>query len=82
MAEKPLFDIGQLWDPKFKITPRHKVATYGSCFAQHIGNALSDRDFNWLITEQAPVDISASLAKRYGYQTFSSRTANIYTTSL
>lgn len=82
VAQKSLFDIKQLWDPKFKILPKHKVATYGSCFAQHIGNALAERGFRWLRTEVPPVTVPLETAKNYGYNIFSSRTANIYTTSL
>lgn len=82
VASKSLFDIEELWDPKFKILPQHKVSTYGSCFAQHIGNALSQRGFNWLRTEAPPTTVPTVTAKKYGYGIFSSRTANIYTTSL
>ncbi|RUO45161.1 GSCFA domain-containing protein [Idiomarina aquatica] len=82
VAQKSLFDITGLWDPKFKILPKHNVATYGSCFAQHIGNALSERGFSWLRTEVPPTTVPIETAKQYGYHIFSSRTANIYTTSL
>lgn len=82
VAQKSLFDINELWDPKFKILPKHKVSTYGSCFAQHIGNALADRGFDWLRTEVPPTTVPLETAKQYGYHIFSSRTANIYTTSL
>ena len=30
-------DIQQVCNPKFKIEKSDKIATYGSCFAQHIG---------------------------------------------
>jgi hypothetical protein len=82
IADKSLFDISQLWAPKFQITPKDIVATFGSCFAQHIGNALHNRGFNWLITEQAPQNCPIELAKKYSYGVFTARTGNIYTTSL
>lgn len=58
------------------------VSTYGSCFAQHIGRALAQRGYNWLCTEPMPTCVSAETAKTYNYGIFSSRTANIYTTTL
>tara|TARA_R110001583_G_scaffold158168_1_gene310091 strand:- start:985 stop:2055 length:1071 start_codon:yes stop_codon:yes gene_type:complete len=82
VANKHMFNISDLWTPKFNIQPKNKVATYGSCFAQHIGKALQNRDFNWFITENAPFACSVALAKKYNYGVFSARTGNIYTTSL
>lgn len=82
IAEKNMFDIDQLWDPKFKIEKTDKVATYGSCFAQHIGRALKARGFNWFVTEKAPVELSIENQKRFNYGIFSARTGNMYTTSL
>jgi hypothetical protein len=82
IAEKNMFDIDQLWDPKFRIEQTDKVATYGSCFAQHIGRALKARGFNWFVTEQPPVGLSAENQQRFNYGVFSARTGNIYTTSL
>ena len=82
VAAKNKFDISDLWQPKFKISRRDKVSTYGSCFAQHIGNALRSRDFNWFISEQAPCILSKENSKKFNYGVFSARTGNIYTTSL
>ncbi|MFC3441903.1 GSCFA domain-containing protein [Sphingobium rhizovicinum] len=82
IADKSMFDIEQLWSPKFNITPHSRVSTFGSCFAQHIGNALRQRGYNWLITETAPYGLSADSARTFNYGIFSARTANIYTTSL
>lgn len=82
IASKSMFDVEDLWDPKFKIRPRSKVSTFGSCFAQHIGNALKSRGFNWFVTEKPPESLSIENAKKFNYGVFSSRTGNIYTTSL
>jgi hypothetical protein len=82
VADRSMFDIAQLWSPKFHIKTQHRVATFGSCFAQHIGNALHKRGFNWFIAEQPPKNCDDALAKKYGYKVFSARTGNIYTTSL
>ena len=82
VASKNMFDISDLWDPKFDLRPQHKVATFGSCFAQHIGTALKNHGFSWLDTEPAPFGLSPENCKTYGYNVFSCRTGNIYTTSL
>lgn len=82
VASKSMFDISDLWCPKFNIQPDDKISTFGSCFAQHIGKALNSKGFNWIITEKAPQQVSDTLAKKYNYGIFTARTANIYTTSL
>ena len=82
VASKSMFDIDGLWDPKFNIQPNHNVVTFGSCFAQHIGNALKVRGFNWLSTETPPHGLSEKNASLLNYNVFSARTGNIYTTSL
>lgn len=74
--------ISGLWDPKFQILPGQRVATYGSCFAQHIGRSLRDRGFSWYIAEPAPAGMSAANLARFNYDLFTCRTGNIYTASL
>lgn len=75
-------EISDLWTPKFHLRRRHKIVTFGSCFAQHIGRALSEREFNWHITERGPVGLSEEQAENFNYGIFSARTGNIYTASL
>ena len=82
VAQNNIFDISELWEPKFYIKNTDKVVTYGSCFAQHIGKALSSRGYNWLITEISPSGLSGKESKLFNYNAFSSRTGNIYTASL
>jgi hypothetical protein len=82
VASKSLFDIDGLWNPKFNIKLNHKIVTFGSCFAQHIGKALKSRGFNWLSTELPPDGLREEHADLYNYNIFSTRTGNIYTTSL
>lgn len=79
---KSFFDINDLWSPKFEILPKHKISTFGSCFAQHIGRALIQRGFKWYNTEPAPTGMSEKSIINFNYNVFSSRTGNIYTTSL
>lgn len=79
VGRRNMFDIAQLWDPAFRIDRHHKVVTFGSCFAQHIGQALRERGFNWYIAEPAPAELGRENARLYNYGTFSARTGNIYT---
>ena len=82
VANKNMFDISGLWSPKILLEHHHKVATFGSCFAQHIGNSLVQNNFSWLITESVPFGLSMQNIKRFNYNVFTCRTGNIYTTSL
>jgi hypothetical protein len=82
VAQRHFSQLGPIWSPKFEIRPEHRVATYGSCFAQHIGNALRRRGFGWLSTERPPPKFSALDARKFNYNIFTSRVGNIYTTSL
>lgn len=82
VADKNMFEISELWKPKFNINKNHKVITFGSCFAQHIGKALKNNGYKWLCTENAPYGLSNEDKKKFNYEIFSCRTGNIYTTSL
>lgn len=82
VADKSMFDISDLWQPKFAIRPEMKVSTYGSCFAQHIGRALQSRGFGWYRAEERPFGLTDENAKKFNFDVFSSRTGNIYTATL
>ena len=82
VASNSMFDIDGLWAPRFDIRPHHNVVTFGSCFAQHIGNALKSHGYNWLSTETPPEGLSEKNQRLFNYNIFSARTGNIYTTSL
>ncbi len=82
IANKNMFDIDGLWIPKFGLSRRDKIATFGSCFAQHIGKALTANGYAWLNTEPTPFGLALENAKKFNYNVFTCRTGNIYTTSL
>ncbi|KXU29593.1 hypothetical protein A0J57_23495 [Sphingobium sp. 22B] len=63
----------------FKITRHDKVATAGSCFAQHISRNLTRVGFNYFVTEQAPSDMPVEAAQAENYGVFSARYGNVYT---
>jgi hypothetical protein len=62
------------------ITPGDKVATAGSCFAQHIARHLDRAGFNYHITEQAHPILAKKVAAERQYGLYSARYGNIYTT--
>lgn len=62
----------------FRILPADKVATAGSCFAQHIARTLVAHGFHYLVTERADdLPPEAQQARHYGM--FSARFGNVYT---
>ena len=63
---------------KFKCGPKDKVATAGSCFAQHISRYLSNFGFNYLVTENVH-PLFAPWSSTFNYGTFTARFGNIYT---
>lgn len=77
-AHNPL-EISGLWTPKFAVTSKDKVVTFGSCFAQHFSRALIARGYDWLDAEPAPTLLTEEQARSFNYGIFSARTGNIYT---
>jgi len=57
-----------------------KVATAGSCFAQHVARHLAASGFNYLVTERAHPIIDPAAARAAGYGLYTARYGNIYTT--
>lgn len=63
----------------FPVAPTDRVATAGSCFAQHIARHLQGAGFAFMITEQAHPIVPAEVAKQFNYGLFTARYGNIYT---
>ncbi|MBU2357620.1 MAG: GSCFA domain-containing protein [Alphaproteobacteria bacterium] len=80
VAARHLADMKDLWVP-LALQKTDRVATAGSCFAQHIGRNLAQRGANYMDMEPAPpVFEDAAQARDWGYGVFSGRYGNIYTT--
>jgi hypothetical protein len=75
----PARDIDPVGTPPFNIDRRDRIATAGSCFAQHMSRALERHGYNYFVAEPAPGDVSASAARDAGYGVFSTRCGNVYT---
>ena len=73
-------DLADLWQP-MPLRKSDRIATAGSCFAQHIGNNLAARGAAFMDMEPAPpLFDTAAEARKWGYGVFSCRYGNIYTT--
>jgi hypothetical protein len=66
-------------DTKFKLNPALKIATAGSCFAQHMAKRLASFGLSHWVVEQAPAGMSPERARELQYGVFSARYANVYT---
>ena len=79
VADVHLADMTDLWDP-IELSRSDRIATAGSCFAQHIGRNLALRGANYMDMEPAPpVFEDSEQARRFGYGVFSCRYGNVYT---
>lgn len=79
ISERHVADFAELWDP-MPLVKADKVATAGSCFAQHIGRNLRIRGANYMDCEPAPpVFGNETEARRFGFGVFSCRYGNVYT---
>ena len=79
VAEESPFDVKDIYRRKFEIGADDKIATAGSCFAQHIGRVLKRSGYSVLDFEPPPPWLPADLHLQYGYSTYSARYGNIYT---
>ena len=65
--------------PEFRLTRQTRIATAGSCFAQHIAERLQASGYHYLVTEDAPEGTAPEAARARGYRLFSARYGNVYT---
>lgn len=65
---------------KWPIGKDEKIATAGSCFAQHIGRNLKRNGFNVLDMEPGPLGLTLEDQIKFGFSLYSARYGNIYTT--
>ena len=70
-----------IFKPRFQLTDDMQIAVAGSCFAQHVGRALKKAGFRVIDAEPAPQGVPDSVAKNFGYATYSARYGNIYTSA-
>lgn len=72
-------DIDPVVDVPFQFGAKAKVATAGSCFAQHIGRYLKAADCGYLVTETPHPLATEEAARITNYGVFTARYGNVYT---
>ncbi|HUG61866.1 MAG TPA: GSCFA domain-containing protein, partial [Methylomirabilota bacterium] len=80
VAEQQPSSVQNLYRKRFALGPQDRIATAGSCFAQHIARNLSANGHRVLDAEPAPRGMSSKSAHRFGYGVYSARYGNIYHT--
>ncbi len=78
ISDRHPLDITDWYQKRFDLTDR-KIATAGSCFAQHIGRHLRSKGFDYLDTEPPPPKLALDVAQSFGYGVYSARYGNVYT---
>jgi hypothetical protein len=71
--------VADLYRKKFTLDRSTKIATAGSCFAQHIARHLRTRGFSLIDEERPPPELTQEEASLFGYGIYSARYGNIYT---
>lgn len=79
VAESNMLSPTDLYSKKFEISMSDRVATAGSCFAQHISRQMRARGYSVLDAEPAPPSLPTEYWTEFGYGMYSGRYANIYT---
>jgi hypothetical protein len=79
IVNKAPLEISGLWRPKAPLERTHRVATFGSNFAQHFARALKQRGYAWFDAEPSPDIFIPAIQKKYSYGISSARTGSIYT---
>ena len=77
--EVPPGEIDPVGPMDLSITPATKVATAGSCFAQHIARRLQQSGYTYFVTEPKPPFLDDDIGRMFNYGTFSARFGNLYT---
>lgn len=79
VMERPaMSDVDPVVHSPIKIAQTDRVATAGSCFAQHISRTLSASGFNYFVVEAATgLTDDEAVARQFGV--FSCRYGNVYT---
>ena len=79
VAQENPYAIEDIYKKKFDIPADTKIATAGSCFAQHISRHLKKNRYNILDVEPPPRGLPDKLHQKYGFSMYSARYGNIYT---
>ena len=64
-------DVDPVVNPRFVLVSEDRIATVGSCFAQHMSRALQAQGYRYMVTEPGPAE--------QNYGVYPARFGNIYT---
>jgi hypothetical protein len=79
VAEPIYSSVDPVTNFPWKIAPSDKVATAGSCFAQHIARHLKQSGFNYYLVEDGHPLGDEAQKEYFNFGTYSGRYGNIYT---
>lgn len=79
MSGVPSHEVDPVGAFSLRINRETKVATAGSCFAQHIARHLRSAGFNYYVVEPGHPILPLEIRERHNYGLFSARFGNIYT---
>jgi hypothetical protein len=79
VTKPPVGEVDPVGKFDLQLTPETKVATAGSCFAQHIARHLQKSGFRYYVTEEGHPILPQNIREKHHYGTFSARYGNIYT---
>lgn len=71
VARPSAADVDPVVNPRFVLGREDRIVTAGSCFAQHMSQALQTQGYRYLVTEPGPAD--------QNYGVYPARFGNIYT---
>jgi len=74
----PMAEVNPVTNVRFTLGREDKVATAGSCFAQHISRTLQNNGFGYYVAEHGN-HLTQEEASRRNYGVFSARYGNLYT---
>jgi hypothetical protein len=78
VTDTPWRDIDLVGKPKFRLAADARIATAGSCFAQHIARHMRKRGLQPLVVETPHPLETAAGRDTADYQAFSARYGNVY----
>jgi hypothetical protein len=70
-------DFDPVSEETFSISKDDRIATLGSCFAQHIARAIQVSGYSYFVGETCPEGVSQEV--QASYEVFSARYGNVYT---
>ena len=80
VAETSPLALRDIYRRKWPIQPGDRIATAGSCFAQHVARHLRGSGFAVMDVEPPPPGLPAEQIGKFGYGLYSARYGNVYTT--